>query len=565
MWHSRAPRLAVLSACLALILAFPSLGSTAAAAPKRVTAVTVKDFGSKLVIGIVATGTIVYQVTEVTTPPPLRVVVDILDAVVDDEIRTTTEVDRGPVSRVRVGQFQDSPAIARVVIDLTAPLKVDVVKTSATTLAVSVPLTGSVPVAAPKPAPAAQPPVASKPVAQAPPPTPQPAAAPTPAVAQAPPAAQAPPGPTGVIRLLEFRGVPLAEVLSALARLCGWNIVTDAAVQGSITLRLVNVTCEEALRFILEANNLGFRRIGNNLIITSAERLQPPAEVPETIAYRLAFGDVNAIRAAIAAAVPGIRVAVDPRTNSLLITATAAQHEEVRKVLLTLDIRIQQVMIQVHAIEVNRSSVTDLGLLDSGINVPFGSLGFDAALGRIFFTLTDATLLLFRLRALIDQRAGRVLAAPRIATLDGNRASILLGDQFPVIQTVPGAVAGTTTQTVTFVPVGVKLEVTPRINSDGLMTVIIKPEVSSVVEIITTTQGTRAPRIATRSAETTLTVADGQSIVLGGLISQEERRSVIKVPLLGDIPILGELFRFTTVDVRNTELIFVITPTILKD
>lgn len=560
-----APRLALLSVCLALILALSSLGSTAVAAPKRVTAVTVKDFGSKLVIGIVATGPIVYQVTEVTTPPPLRVVVDILDAIVDDEIRTTTEIDRGPVSRVRVGQFQDSPAIARVVIDLTAPLKVDVTKTSATTLAVSVPMLGGPPVAAApapaKPVPAAQPPAPSKPVAQAPPASPQPA--PAAAVAQAPPrAAQAPaPAPTGVIRLLEFRGVALPEVLSALAKLCGWNIVTDASVQGSITLRLVNVTCDEALRFILEANNLGFRRIGNNLIITSAERLQPPAEVPETISYRLAFGDVNAIRAAIAAAVPGIRVAVDPRTNSLLITATAAQHEEVRKVLATLDIRIQQVLIQVHAIEVNRSSLTELGLFDE-----IGGI-FKLKLegGSILFKIADQALVLFQLRALIDQRNGRVLAAPRIATLDGNRASILLGDQFPVVQTVPGSTPGTTTQTVTFVPVGVKLEVTPRINTGGLMTVTIKPEVSSVVEIITTTQGTRAPRIATRSAETTLTVADGQSILLGGLISQEERRQTIKVPLLGDIPILGELFRFTTTDVRNTELIFLITPSILRD
>ncbi len=348
MLHPRAG-LVLLSACLALILALPSLGSPALAAPKRVTAVTVKDYGSKLVIGIVATGTMVYQVTEVTTPPPLRVVVDILDAVVDDEIRTTTEVDRGPVSRVRVGQFQDSPAIARVVIDLTAPLKVEVVKTSATTLAVNVPLSGKAAAAArtpTPPAPAARP-AAPKPVAQTPPPAPAPqpqatAAAPAPAVAQAPP----PPAPTGVIRLLEFRGVPLPDVLSALARLCGWNIVTDASVQGAVTLRLVNVTCEDALRFILEANNLAFRRVGNNIIITSAEKLQPPAEVPETITYRLAFGDVNAIRAAIAAAVPGIRVAVDPRTNTLLITGTAAQHEEVRKVLQSLDIRIPQVMIR---------------------------------------------------------------------------------------------------------------------------------------------------------------------------------------------------------------------------
>jgi hypothetical protein len=556
--------LVLLSACLALILALPSLGSPALAATKRVTAVTVKDFGSKLVIGIVATGPMVYQVTEVTTPPPLRVVVDILDAVVDDEIRTTTEIDRGAVSRVRVGQFQDSPAIARVVIDLTAPLKVDVVKTSATTLAVSVPMTGSAAAAAPvKPVPAVQPAAPSKPAAQAPPPAPVPAPQPQPVAVQTPRVAQAPPpatpSPAGVIRLLEFRGVPLPEVLSALAKLCGWNIVTDASVQGAVTLRLVNVTCEEALRFILEANNLAFRRVGNNLIITSAEKLQPPAEVPETITYRLAFGDVNAVRAAIAAAVPGIRVAVDPRTNSLLVTGTAAQHEEVRKVLASLDIRIPQVMIQVHAIEVNRSSLTELGLFDS-LNTIF-KLKYDQ--GSVFFKIAEGALILFQLKAMIDQRNGRVLAAPRVATLDGNPATILLGDQFPVVSSTstPAGVV----QSVTFVDTGVKLEVTPRINGDGLMTVHLKPSVSSVVEIITTTAGTRAPRLATRSVDTTLTLQDGQTIVIGGLISQEERRQTIKVPLLGDIPILGELFRFTSTDVRNTELVFLITPTILKD
>ncbi len=209
--------------------------------------------------------------------------------------------------------------------------------------------------------------------------------------------------------------------------------------------------------------------------------------------------------------------------------------------------------------------MSELGLFDSlttNFKLKLESVP-GSTLGNVLFKIADGALILFQLRAMIDQRNGRVLAAPRVATLDGNAAVILLGDQFPVVSSTstPTGIV----QTVSFVDTGVKLEVTPRINGDGLMTIRLKPSVSSVVEIITTTAGTRAPRLATRSVDTTLTLQDGQTIVIGGLISQEERKQTIKVPLLGDIPILGELFRFTSTDVRNTELVFLITPTILRD
>lgn len=567
-WSSR--RRIFVSLVLLVLLIVPALDAgPAVAAPKRVTQVTVKNFGSRVVIGIVSTGQILFHMSEISTPPPPRVAIDLLDTVVDEDLRVTTEVNKGTIVRVRVGQFQESPAIARVVIDLARPVPVDVTRTAANILAVSVPMQ---PVTEAQAKAAAAAPVPVKPgTARAPvPPAAQAAPAGVPAVsaapgtglartAQVPGAGQGP----GVIKLLEFRDVQLTAVLTALAKLCGFNLVTDATVQGTITLRLVDVTCEDALRFILEANNLAFRRFGRNLIVADAKKLEPPGEIPETIVYRLAFGDVNKIRAAIAAAVPGVRVAVDDRTNTLLITGTSAQHEEVRRVLQTLDVRIPQVVIQVHVIEVNRRAVRDLGLLSGVGGSNFGSVVLDSANNRISFALLSVDLILFRLQALITENAGRVLAAPRIATLDGNKASILLGDQFPIISSVPSA--GTITQTVSFVPIGVKLDVTPRVNVDGLITIQLKPEVSSVVEIITTTQGTRAPRIATRNADTTLTVRDGQTIVVGGLINQEERKQTIKVPLLGDIPILGELFRFTNTDVRDTEVIFLITPSIMKD
>jgi len=545
----------ILIPILAALLAVPSLGTApAAAGPLRVTQVTVKEFGDRLVIGIVATGQILFNITEITTPLPPRVAVDILGAVADTRLRVATEVKKGNVLRVRVGQFQDSPAIARIVVDLVRSVPVDVQRAAPNVLAISVPM---LPVTEAEARAAASAPVPTRPGAM------------VPAVSAAPgtglvKTAQQPgaPGP-GLIRLLEFRGVSLADVLSALAKLCGFNLVTDSSVQGTITLRLLDVTCEESLRFVLEANGLAFRRLGKNIIVSSAEKLAPPPEVPETISYRLAFGDVNQIRAAVAAAVPGIRVAVDPRTNALLITGTSAQHEEVTKVLATLDVKIPQIVIQVHVVEISSSVLRDLGLFSGVGEDPFGSFFLDSGLNRVSFNLASTDLMLFRLQALVTDGRARIMTAPRVATLDGNKATIVLGERVPIFTST--VVGGTPTTTVSYVDVGVKLETTPRVNADGLITMGLKPEVSTLGELVTGPNGTEAFRIATRNADTVLMVQDGKTIVLGGLISREERQQTVKVPLLGDLPILGELFKSTSTEQRETEVIFLITPQVAKD
>src|SRR3989442_485565 len=456
---------------LVALLAVPSVVTAPVqAGPMRVTQVTVKDFGTRLVVGIVATGQILFNITEIETPLPPRVAIDILNAIADDRVRVVKEVKKGNVLRVRVGQFQDNPAIARVVVDLVRPVRVDV-----------------------------------------------------------------------------QRSAP--------------NILTV-----SVRLRLLDVTCEEALRFVLEANGLAFRRLGKNLIVGSAEKLAPPPEVPETISYHLSFGDVNAIRAAVAAAVPGVRVAVDPRTNALLITGTSAQHEEVVKVLGSLDIKIPQVVIQVNVVEINTTAERNLGLFDSttgiGTGAGFGNVVLDSANRRITFTLTDASLINFRLRALINEGKARILTAPRVATLDGNKATIVLGQKIPVFTST--TVGGQLQTTVSYQDVGVKLVTTPRVNSDEVITLALTPEVSTLGAPVTS-GGQQAFIVNTRNADTVLTVADGKTIVLGGLIDRSERTTILKVPLLGDIPILGELFRSSDTTTAETEVIFMITPQIVKD
>ncbi len=559
-WSIR--RRVVVALFLAALVAIPALGtSTVLGGPKRITQVTIKEFPTKLVIGIVATGQLLYHITEMSDLAPPRVAIDLLDAVVDNELRTSTELKKGNILRVRVGQFQDNPAIARIVIDLIRPVSVEIERTAPNILVASVPRqpVTETETKGPATAPVATTPaLPSRAVATTPPPVEAAVGTGVVKTAQQPAAQQGP----GNIKLLEFRGVAIGDVLTALAKLCGFNLVTDSSVQGNISLRLVDVTCEEALRFILEANNLAFRRLNRNIIVSSAEKLTPPPEVPQTLTYHLSFGDVNAVRAAVAAAVPGVRVSIDPRTNALLITGTQAQQEEVVKVLAALDVKIPQVVIQVHAIETNMTVLRDLGLF-SGLGGNFASFFLDSAQNRISFKLISGDLFLFKLDALITEGKSRILSAPRVATLDGNKASVLLGDKLPIF-TITN-VGGVSTVTVTFVDVGVKLDVTPRVNADGLITVAIKPEVSSLVQIVTGPGGSQAPQVATRSADTVLQVKDGETIVLGGLISRTERETVVRVPLLGNIPILGELFRHKETEVKDSEVIFLITPSIVKD
>jgi type IV pilus assembly protein PilQ len=389
-------------------------------------------------------------------------------------------------------------------------------------------------------------------------------APPAPPVVPAAPVAQATPVPAAGRITLEFRATELADVLSALARVCNNNIVTDASVKGQVTVRLVELTCEEALRFILEANALGFRRIGKNLIIMAAEKLAPPPEAPETISYPIGYGVAKDVADAIRASVPGLRVTSDARSNTIIVVATVAQQEEVRKILAGLDVQLAQMMVETRVVDVGTSVLHELGLnwgLTGACTPPScnlinvsptttGEIPIRVQVGA--FNINAA------LSAMVTDGRARVLSAPRVAVIDGNEATVNLGDEIPIPQT---DASGRTT--FTFKPVGVILKITPKMNRDNMITTRIETEVSSVVRLILSV-GAQVPQIATRKASTTMTVRSGESIVIAGMISAEERRTTIKVPLLGDIPLLGFLFRTTTTERRETEVIFVITPQIVS-
>ncbi|MGH2404502.1 MAG: AMIN domain-containing protein [bacterium] len=536
-----------------------TLVPVAPAAPQAngvlITQVTVKVFGDTVQLTVVGTGPLTYRTLQLSSPP--RLVIDLPGALVGPAVPPLIDVERGGVARVRIGQFQDRPAIARVAVDMDNALPFTLATAAPAVLTAKFASRGQVaaalaPAAAPVSAVAAPPPPLP-PVAQAPPPAPPPVPGPTPAATPGPGPAQAVPGRI----TLEFRNSELADVLSALAKACNMNIVTDASVKGTVTVRLVDLSCEESLRFILEANSLGFRRIGRNLIIMSADKLVPPPETPEAITYTIGFGVAKDVADAVRASVPGIRVTQDVRSNQIVVVGTQAQQEEVRKILAGLDIQLSQVVIEARVVDISIEDLNNLGLRwgltgDPPTNI-IQVVG-DAAVNQI--RVGVATFTIFgAITALIDQKKARVLSAPRVAVLDNNEAEVNLGEEIPIPATdASGRV------TFTFKPVGVILKILPKINRDGYVTTKVSPEVSSVITLL---QPGNIPRLSTRKATTTVTVRSGESIIIGGLISTQERINVVKVPLLGDIPLVGFLFRYTSVDRRDTEVIFIITPQIL--
>ncbi len=545
-----------LIAGLVLVLtlgAVPGAPAAAPGEPVRITQVSVKLFGDTVQLAVVGTGALTYKTIQLSSPS--RLVIDFPGATVDAAVPSLLEVGRGGVERVRVGQFQVRPPIARVAVDMAGELPFTIATTSPATVVAKFTTRAALllppvrPISA-RPTQFAQPSGAAVPQQPALAPQAQASGSTVPPVAQATPAT-----PPGRITL-EFRNSELADVLTALSKVCAVNIVTDASVKGLVTVRLVDLTCEESLRFILEANNLGYRRIGRNLIIMAAEKLAPPPEAPETITYPIGFGTAKDVATAVQAAVPGIRVASDARSNAVVVVGTGAQHEEVRKVLAGLDVMLPQVMVEARVVDISTDALRNAGFrwgLTSDNPSPVirieGTFPNQVVVGIGNFAINA------QLTALIDQGKGRVLSAPRVAVLDGNSATVNLGEELPIPETDS---AGRVTYT--FKPVGVNLNITPKVNRDGLMTVKVEPEVSSVKELL---QPGNVPRLVTRKASTTVTVRSGESVVIGGLISTEERTKTIKVPLLGDIPLIGSLFRYTSVDRRESEVIFVVTPQLL--
>jgi len=422
-----------------------------------------------------------------------------------------------------------------------------------------------------------------------------------------------------------FQDIPVRSVLQLIADVSDLNIVVADSVGGNLTLRLTNVPWDQALDIVMDARNLDMRKNGNVLWIgptaeiaareqqlLQAQLDRRTLEPLQTVLIPLSYAKAEDIMNLIQESANQVdseygllsergSVTIDERTNTLLVTDTAEKIVEVRELIAELDYAVRQVQIEsriviassdfAHELGV-RFGVTylhqgsnigviaadgsaadtvnpainprDDGLLDVPsypnryqVNLPAPSQNA-ATLGLSF--LTSDLILDLELSALESEGEGEVISTPRVITANQAEAYIQQGVEIPYEQsTSSGATA------VQFKEAVLELKVTPLITPDNRIQMDLNVKQDTVGEIFQTSRGGSVPSIDTRELMTTVLVANGDTVVLGGIFQDEKSSREEKVPWLGDIPVAGALFRRRANDTKKRELLIFVTPTIVED
>ena len=416
---------------------------------------------------------------------------------------------------------------------------------------------------------------------------------------------------------LNFQSIEVRAVLQLIADFTELNLVASDSVTGSITLRLQNVPWDQALDLVLKTRGLDSRQIGNVLMVAPAqeiaERERQEIEANKQLAELAPLqSEFIRIRYAKAIDVVGLfeagseeggslisergSVVVDERTNSIVVTDTAAKLAEIRDLIEKVDIPIRQVMIEARIVIASSNIDEQLGIRWGGgyLNVsgdkftsiagdtasatslngqliggdqvdmpsaPFVDLGVAEATSgfAVGFTSTDL-FLTAELSALEASGEGEVVSQPKVITGDKQKASIKSGTEIPYQE---GAASGATTTA--FKEAVLKLDVTPNITPDDRILLDLVVNQDSVGDLVPSGNGGLIPTIDTTELMTQVLVGNGETVVLGGVFKNEELVKVEKVPLLGDIPYLGNLFKSTANSQQKTETLIFITPRILSE
>lgn len=407
---------------------------------------------------------------------------------------------------------------------------------------------------------------------------------------------------------LNFQNISVRTVLQIIADYNNFNLVTSDTVEGNITLRLDDVPWDQALDLILQTKGLDKRIEGNILMVAPSEELairesqnlKNKQEVKELaplyseylqINYAKAIDIAELLKSADSSLLsPRGSVAVDERTNTVLVKDTAEIIENIHRLVEVLDIPIRQVLIESRMVTVKDNVSEDLGIrwgitdqqgnkgssgsLEGAQDIANGivpSIGdrlnvnlpaqVDSAASIAFHVakLADGTILDLELSALEQENKGEIIASPRITTSNQKAAYIEQGIEIPYVQSTS---SGATS--VTFKKAVLSLRVTPQITPDNR--VILDLEITQDSEGKTVPTSTEsAVAIDTQRIGTQVLVNNGETIVLGGIYQQNLISRVSKVPVLGDIPLVGFLFRNTTDKNERQELLIFVTPKIVDE
>lgn len=428
-------------------------------------------------------------------------------------------------------------------------------------------------------------------------------------------AAPAPAKYTGEPISVNLKDVDLRDFFRLIHEISGLNVVLDPAVKGSLTIVLDEVPWDQALDIVLQNNGLDKQLNGNVLRIATKDTLKKEAETardldraqaeavpPVTVTRVLSYAKATAMMPTLKKFLsPRGDILADDRSNQLIIRDIPSVIPTIDNLIHQLDRKSQQVEIEARVVAASRSFARDLGVQlgfvgstagghslfygaqggSSGVTLPAGTptgpvvsapgagaasaagglpllfnLPANAPTSGIGFSNRGANFGLdFFITAAEAKGVGKLLSKPRVVTQNNEKATVKQGTKIPIQTTINNTIS------VQYIDAVLKLEVTPQITADGTVFMDVLVENTQVDNGIPRVQG--IPALDTQSAETKVTVQDGGTVVIGGIIVSQQQTNINEVPVVGSLPIIGHLFRRTAVSVTSQELLFFLTPRIL--
>lgn len=416
-------------------------------------------------------------------------------------------------------------------------------------------------------------------------------------------------GYSGEKLTLNFQAVEVRALLQVIADFTGLNIIASDTVGGNLTLRLKDVPWDQALDIILQSKGLSKRKNGNVVLIAPSDELATKEKLEleakqqiieleplRTESFVISYAKASDIQTLLSGGTQKIlskrgSATTDARTNTLFVQDVPSRLEEVRRLISQLDVPVRQVLIEARIViaddkygrELGARFGTGSGFTSSGRNVgiganlgttrgianggiPSGDLnvnlpvaGAAGSLAMTILNLGNGNIVNLELSALESENRGKVVSSPRIMTADKKKAIITQGTEIPYLtQAASGG------STISFKQAILSLDVTPQITPDDKIIMDLEIKKDAVGAILTGGTG-GVPSIDTRTLKTQILVDNGDTAVLGGIYEQVSRTDTTKVPLLGDIPFIGNLFKTTKKQEDKTELLIFITPRIIKD
>ncbi len=371
---------------------------------------------------------------------------------------------------------------------------------------------------------------------------------------------------------LEFRDAPLRSVFDVISKVSGLNFFFDKDIRPDLkaTILVKNTSIADAVQLLLVTNQLEQKVLNENslLIYPNTPQKLKDYQLLVTRSFFLTNSDVKAVSNSIKTLVKTKDLVIDERLGIIIMRDTPEAVRMAERIVALQDLSDPEVMLDVEVMEIKRSRLVELGIQwPSQMTLSPLQVGGSPVTLQQLRDLSAATTQVgigsMIINARKEDQDGNILANPRIRVRNKEKAKILIGDRVPVITTTSTS-TGFVSESVSYVDVGLKLEVEPHIYLDDEVGIKVGLEVSTLVREVLSKTGTLAYQIGTRGANTVLRLRDGETQVLAGLINDEERSTANKVPGAGDLPLVGRLFGSQKDDTQRSEVLLSITPHVVR-